>query len=65
VVHNPAAVVPYVACSLIGIGLLAQFLTHLFGFVRKRARQTAPAAAAANGSERFVEPVLAMKRNSA
>jgi hypothetical protein len=65
VVHNPAAVIPYVACSLMGIGLLAQFLTHLFGFARKRARQSAPVSKPAKGCERFVEPMLAMKRSGA
>src|SRR5208282_6447515 len=53
VVHNPAAVVPYVACSLMAIGLLAQFLTHLFGFARKRGRQREPAATPAQVRERF------------
>ncbi len=40
VVRNPASVTPYVACSLIGIGLLAQFLTHLFRFARKGVSST-------------------------
>jgi hypothetical protein len=65
VVHNPAAVIPYVACSLMGIGLLAQFLTHLFGFARKRARQSARVSTPASGRECFVEPVLAVKRSDA
>jgi hypothetical protein len=38
VVHNPAASTPYIACLLIAAGLVAQFLTHLFGFARKQAR---------------------------
>ena len=37
VVRNPAALTPYVACALIGAGLLVQFLTHLFKFAKKRA----------------------------
>jgi hypothetical protein len=40
VVRNPASVTPYLACSMIAGGLVLQFLTHLFGFARKRARQT-------------------------
>ncbi|HWD21351.1 MAG TPA: cytochrome c biogenesis protein ResB [Verrucomicrobiae bacterium] len=45
VVHNPAAMVPYVSCSLIIVGLMAQFFTHLLAFVRRRARPPAPASA--------------------
>lgn len=41
VVHNPAAVTPYIACSLIAFGLVVQFLTHLFGFASRRARSYA------------------------
>ena len=35
VVNNPAAVTPYVSCTLVGLGLLTQFLMHLIGFRRK------------------------------
>lgn len=38
VVKNPAMLLPYIACGLVGAGLLVQFSMHLFGFVRKRAR---------------------------
>ena len=38
VVKNPAMLLPYIACGLVALGLLAQFSMHLFGFVRKRAR---------------------------
>jgi hypothetical protein len=65
VVHNPAAVTPYVACSLMATGLLAQFLTHLFGFARKRARQAGPVSTPAKARERFVEPALAGRRSGA
>ena len=41
VVQNPAASTPYVACSLVTLGLLVQFLMHLFGFVKKRALDVA------------------------
>ena len=40
VVRNPASITPYVACSLIALGLVVQFLMHLFSFARKRAQQT-------------------------
>jgi hypothetical protein len=65
VVRNPAAATPYVACALIALGLVAQFLTHLFGFARKRARQAGPVLAPAEAGERFVEPVLEGKRSEA
>jgi hypothetical protein len=42
VVRNPAAITPYVACSLVAAGLIVQFLTHLIGFARKRAQQLQP-----------------------
>jgi len=37
VVRNPSWLTPYLACALVGIGLLTQFLQHLIGFARKRA----------------------------
>ena len=36
VVRNPGWVTPYISCALVGLGLLIQFLTHLFSFDRKR-----------------------------
>jgi hypothetical protein len=36
VVHNPSWLTPYLSCVLVGIGLLVQFATHLFGFTFKR-----------------------------
>ncbi|MFI5356321.1 MAG: cytochrome c biogenesis protein CcsA [Opitutales bacterium] len=48
VVGNPGWLMPYVACTLMVIGLLIQFGLTLFGFVTRR-RQTAVAAAAATG----------------
>jgi hypothetical protein len=45
VVRNPASITPYVACSLVALGLITQFLMHLIGFARKRAQlsQSTPA----------------------
>jgi hypothetical protein len=43
VVRNPASITPYVACSLVALGLLTQFLMHLIGFARKRAKSLQPA----------------------
>jgi hypothetical protein len=36
VVNNPAAATPYIACLLVGFGLIIQFLIHLVGFAMKR-----------------------------
>jgi hypothetical protein len=36
VVRNPGWLTPYVACSLVALGMLVQFLSHLIGFARKR-----------------------------
>jgi hypothetical protein len=64
VVSNPAAVTPYVACLLIAAGLVVQFITHLFGFAGKKARQ---AAAPRRGGELepLAEPLLAVRRSDA
>jgi hypothetical protein len=37
VVKNPSWITPYVACILVGLGLLVQFMIHLVGFIAKRA----------------------------
>ena len=36
VVRNPSWLTPYVACALVSIGLLVQFLYHLIAFAKKR-----------------------------
>jgi hypothetical protein len=36
VVHNPSWLTPYFSCILVGLGLIVQFATHLFGFTFKR-----------------------------
>ena len=36
VVHNPSWLTPYFSCVLVGLGLVVQFTTHLFGFTFKR-----------------------------
>ncbi len=35
VVRNPGWLTPYVSCTLVGVGLLVQFMTHLIGFINK------------------------------
>jgi hypothetical protein len=44
VVRNPSWIIPYIACSLMTLGLLWQFTIHLLGFIAKR-RRTVPAVA--------------------
>jgi hypothetical protein len=46
VVRNPAWSLPYVACSLMTLGLTLQFGFHLFAFVRRRRPATGSPAAA-------------------
>ncbi len=41
VVRNPAWLTPYLACFMVGAGLLIQFLTHLVGFLRKQKQKPA------------------------
>jgi hypothetical protein len=36
VVHNPGWLTPYLACGLVGVGLLIQFLMHLIPFLKRR-----------------------------
>ncbi len=57
VVRNPAAITPYLACSLVGLGLLIQFLTHLVRFGRRQKNQipTAPKKSARRKSMSVVE----------
>jgi hypothetical protein len=35
VVDNKVWMAPYVACMIVALGMLGQFLLHLFGFIRK------------------------------
>jgi hypothetical protein len=35
VVRNPTWLTPYLACVMVGLGLMIQFLSHLIGFARK------------------------------
>jgi hypothetical protein len=35
-VYNPSFVAPYVACVIVGAGLLYQFAYHFVGFLRRR-----------------------------
>ena len=39
VVRNPSWLTPYVGCTMVGIGLVVQFLFHLVGFVTKQKKK--------------------------
>lgn len=39
VVRNPAWLTPYFSCTLVGLGLITQFLMHLLGFLKKSAQK--------------------------
>ena len=41
VVRNPASLTPYLSCTLVGVGLLVQFLMHLMTFGKRQAQSTA------------------------
>jgi len=36
VVRNPSWLTPYISCVMVGLGLTVQFLSHLFGFIKRR-----------------------------
>jgi ResB-like family len=59
VVRNPASLAPYIACSLVALGLVVQFLMHLFSFARKRAQQTKPVLPRNSPAAPLLEPALA------
>lgn len=40
-VYNPSFIAPYLACVIVGVGLLIQFASHFAGFLRRR--KTIPA----------------------
>ncbi|HEV8542895.1 MAG TPA: cytochrome c biogenesis protein ResB [Verrucomicrobiae bacterium] len=41
VVRNPSWLTPYIACALVGAGLVIQFMSHLIKFARKRSAGSA------------------------
>jgi hypothetical protein len=47
VVRNPGWLVPYIACILVGGGMLYQFLFHLTRFIAKTKAGMSPAMAKA------------------
>jgi hypothetical protein len=61
VVRNPASMAPYIACLLVALGLVVQFLMHLFAFARKRAQPAKPPPLPAKSSRPapVPEPALA------
>ena len=51
VVKNPSWLTPYLACLLVGLGLIVQFMIHLVGFARKRATPAPVPAGSAKGKQ--------------
>ncbi len=64
VVRNPASVTPYLACSLVALGLITQFLMHLIGSARKRAQASEPAPARRTPLAPVLAPVAANGKRS-
>jgi hypothetical protein len=64
VVRNPASITPYVACSLVALGLVVQFLMHLIGFARKRAQTLQPAPPRRPALDPVLAPVAANGKRS-
>ena len=38
-VRNPSWLTPYFSCALVGGGMVVQFLSHLFGFIKRRTKK--------------------------
>ena len=64
VVRNPAAVTPYVACSLVAAGLITQFLMHLFAFAKKRAQPVREGPTGGTPAK-VLQPAMTGKRSDA
>jgi hypothetical protein len=65
VVRNPASLAPYLACGLVALGLVVQFLMHLFSFARKRAARLKPVPArGVKAAPPMAEPALASAKRS-
>ncbi len=52
VVRNPSWLMPYIACTVMTLGLLIQFGIHLYGFITRRRTATVAAAATAGAKTR-------------
>lgn len=63
-VRNPAAITPYVACSLVAAGLIVQFLTHLFAFAKKRTQPAKGEPSAGMQKPKPPQPALARARSN-
>ncbi len=49
VVRNPVWLTPYISCTLVGAGMLVQFLMHLFNFAKRSKTQSGPPSQGASG----------------
>lgn len=62
VVRNPAWLTPYFSCTLVGVGLMVQFLMHLINFGKRSGgggRGEAAKASKKSGSQSPMEPATA------
>jgi hypothetical protein len=59
VVRNPVSLAPYIACAMVALGLVTQFLMHLFAFARRRAQKTKPGPPRKAPTAPELEPALA------
>ncbi len=57
VVRNPSWLTPYLACILVALGLIIQFMTHLFKFATKRRAPAAENAKTQRGKDAKKEKV--------
>ncbi len=64
VVKNPAAITPYLACTLVGAGLLTQFLMHLVSFGKKQKSKVSPAAKRSSPGKKIPVAAVAHERRS-
>ena len=51
VVQNPTWLTPYLACTMVGVGLTTQFMIHLIGFTRKRRNSSSASTPAKKNSQ--------------
>ncbi|MBT5706732.1 MAG: ResB protein required for cytochrome C biosynthesis [Verrucomicrobia bacterium] len=67
VVKNPTWLTPYLACIMVGAGLLTQFMMHLIGFLRKqrkKADSTTPSAPTKSKQQSKAAPSKSHRKGS-
>jgi hypothetical protein len=61
VVRNPVWLTPYLSCTLVGVGHVVQFLSHLIGFARRSSGRSQAGGARSKSAapKRHLEPAVA------